>query len=187
MVHIGAALDASRRIAPGPDRDLIELLSQVELGGCLMAIEGLSSEAAAVAFARAQQLCRTLGHRPEIARVMWGLSLAYLQQGRIAEAEDLLRRLLERNSTGTQDDLTCETRVLLGITLLFRGELAAALREIDEGSRLCEPSTNKRAIQIVGFDPEVVAHGYCAQIFRLNGRIDDAGVEARRAISLAQR
>ncbi len=143
VAHGRAALELVATLAPGGERDRLELRVQVALGVASSASAGRAVPATLAAFERADKLGSALNDDGARAPILSGLASAHQHRGELPSALDVARRLLAHvQSTGRRPAL-CGTNVLIASILFTMGRF-------DEAGRHAQ-------VALEHFDPEVAA------------------------------
>src|SRR5262249_47268043 len=82
-------LDVLMSLPETAERAQRELTLQMGLATSLVATKGLSAPEPEKAYARARELCQQVGEAAHLFPVLWGLSAAYVQQGKLRMAREL--------------------------------------------------------------------------------------------------
>ncbi|REK89136.1 hypothetical protein DY245_17410 [Streptomyces inhibens] len=168
-------LPANCRTTPELDQRL-----QIQLGQVLATIRGYGDAEAEVAFNRSRELNAVTG-TPDRPSVLWALCAAHLVTGRYEESLAFSGRLREISKSDPDPVAVLGAAYGQGIVLHLRGQLPAALVELERGvsaaDRFCsgQGSTLAKAFQ---HDPRVSCRTYDAFTHWLLG--DRAAAMERR-------
>jgi class 3 adenylate cyclase/tetratricopeptide (TPR) repeat protein len=105
----------------------LELRLQLGLGASLSTTAGYGHEPVQVAFARAGELCRTMGNPPELYPAVWGLWAFHLVRADYVLAEELAQTCARISEAADDPALDIESSAALGITAFYRGEIRSAV------------------------------------------------------------
>lgn len=86
--HLTRGLELLTSLPQGPERMQLELGLQTSLGTTLIAIRGYACPEVKQAYTRAPELCRALGHPPQVIPVLFGLCLFYMMRGELGTARE---------------------------------------------------------------------------------------------------
>jgi predicted ATPase len=157
--HFAAALDLIATIGDKSKREARELELCVKLGPALMIVKGTASPEVHAIYTRAAAL-RTGEDSPERYKSLWGLYYYTMTSGRLREASDYARELLELAKRLGADDLVLEGYHARWTTLHWCGDLTAADAECREGISRYDPTRHHAlAFAFSGHDPGICAHG----------------------------
>jgi predicted ATPase len=170
---------------PSSDRDHKELDLQIALGAVLIATRGWAAPEVERACARARELCTGEDLTPQLLAALYGLFLHHLywssKHVALQIAGEILR-LAER-----QQDVAAEAvgHRCMGHSLLFHGQLRAALQHIERALALYDPAHRISAVYLAGPDPRVACLLFTALIELLQGYPDRALMRNREALAAA--
>ncbi len=105
----------------------LELQLQLGLGASLSTTAGYGHEPVEVAFARAGELCRTMGNPPELYPAVWGLWAFHLVRADYDMAQELAQTCARISEAADDPALDIESSAALGITAFYRGEIRSAV------------------------------------------------------------
>jgi len=128
-----AALDLLGKLPENPERIERELMLQLPLGQGLQAVRGYTAEEAKRAFTRARELCKRLGDRPELFRVLWGLWAVHLLRGERHEAHRLAQQLLMQAENTRNPAQLLMAHGSVGMTLFEFGEYLSVREHLEKG------------------------------------------------------
>jgi LuxR family maltose regulon positive regulatory protein len=177
--HNAIAL-ARRALALLPDKDLeLRTFAAFRLAEAHRTADDL--EAASAAFAESAELGRAAGHDYLVLKAMSRQAKLQMVQGRLREADHVLRHALRfaADRGGDSHPAAGEVKVVLGELLYEWDELEAAAHQLKEGIRLSE-----RMGQL-----DTLVDGYLAlsRLEMVQGNTESALESAQEANSLAQR
>lgn len=177
-------LPAGNPATPGLDQRL-----QIQLGQVLALIRGYGDAEAEVAFNRSRELNAVTG-TPDRAPVLWALCAAHLVTGRYEESLAFSGRLREMSGSDPDPVAVLGAAYGQGIVLHVRGELPAALAELERGvsaaDRFCSGQGNTLA-KAFQHDPRVSCRSYDAFTHWLLGDQRAAMERREELIALAGR
>ncbi len=186
--HFRAGLALLSWLPEGADRARLELDLQIGLGAVACAAEGYASAAGAAAYARARGLCEQgQGTSPELFPAVWGLWASASSTGGYEHALRLARRLLRLAQAGRDPIHLQQARFALGNTLFWRGDFAAARRQLEAVEALYRPLQHERHVAEFGEDAGVTAAAYLSWVLHYLGDADAAVAASARSLALARR
>jgi len=186
VAHREAAALARRGLAAvshlpdTPDRAQQELTLLLTLGVALLLTEGYTSADAGRTYVRAHELCRVLGHRPELFPVLWGLWSYHTCVADHATALELARQLVTIAENGRPQDRV-RAGWAHGITSFLRGDPVAALSQLEWGLESYREADDRLDRHLYGHDAGITCrcYGACARWFR--GQTHEAVEQVERA------
>jgi tetratricopeptide (TPR) repeat protein len=172
---------------PGtPDIMAHELELQQRLAHVLMAVYGWASPEVEQACERARQLAQSLHRDDGLYRALWGLWSVYFLRGELGQAWSAAQTV-HRMAEEFNDSLRRVTgRHVMAYTLVFRGELEAALAEADEGLALFDIEQEKSIAKDYLISSTVCLRQSRAQALWMLGHVEEADAEAERMLQLAR-
>ncbi len=151
------ALEIVRRQPAGPDRARAELGLLTALGVVLSARQGFASEETGATFARARELCKSLGRAVELFPVLHGLYRFYFVRVKLHAAGDLSREMLSIARGQVDPALLLEAHRAAGNCRFLAGEFTKASRHFCRALALYRPALHHSHRFAYGTDPFVVA------------------------------
>lgn len=163
-----------------------EVTLRLALGTPLMAVRGFAHADCEASYARAIELCRSLGDDSQLFPATLGLWQFSMVRGRLALSIDLGRTLLSQaEAAGDRTSIMFAHRAL-GTSSLLVGDLVAGCDHTTRGLALYDPAEHGALWTRFGHDPGV-AHGlYRAWSLVLLGHLDQAEAAAYGALDLAR-
>jgi class 3 adenylate cyclase/predicted ATPase len=119
-----------------PERDREELALLMGLGPVLFGSRGFAAPEVERCYARARELCDRLGDTPEVFAALWGQWGVLILQGDVKKTLEIGEELLDRARPSADPALVLQARHALWPTHVYRGDLSAAIEDIDEGLAL---------------------------------------------------
>ena len=180
-------LELLERVTPGRSRDECELGMQLALGASLMALSGFAADGVHDAYARAKQLCETLGNpEPQVQIVLRGLWGYHLVRAEYAAARELAHSLHSLARRANNHALLVEGNHALAFTLCHMGQFTTAVMYRREAIRLHAERPGMDYGFPFALDPGVGCGVEYAMDLWMLGYPDQARSEARRALELAE-
>jgi predicted ATPase len=184
--HLTRGLELLTTVPETQERLQHELDLQVLLGGAWAQTRGWSAPEVGQAYARACALCERLGEPPQLPVVllrqfMWCVPRAEWQTAH--ELGEHLRTLAQRQANPV---FLLAAHNMLGVSLVFRGEVAAAHAHFTQGSTLYVPAYHHAPVAHHGIDLGVYARCYAALSLWLLGAPAQALGQMHAAHTLAQ-
>src|SRR5262249_48272239 len=137
--HLTKGLELLTTLPAPPERAWQELDMQLILGQALMAIKGFGAPEVEQSYARARALCQQVGDTPQLFPVLLGLWRFYQSQGKLQTARELGEQCLALTQHLQDPTLLLWGHGVLGATLWFLGEFAAASAHLAQGIALYNP------------------------------------------------
>jgi len=163
-----------------------ELTLQVTMAVPLMASKGYGALEVEAVFARAADLCETLGNSARQFPVIGGLHRFNLVRGRHDAANELAKRCASIAQTIGDPDLTLESHLALGESSFYMGNMVSAQNHLMQATLLCSSKEHRSPTTRNLQDPEVAALTHLAIATEILGHPDKAAKLSQQVISLAQ-
>jgi predicted ATPase/DNA-binding winged helix-turn-helix (wHTH) protein len=128
-LHLDAALALQPALPDTPERQRREALLLHALGSTRVSLEGHADEAAARAFARMAELAERLDDAALQLRARDGLLLVHAMRAELDTARKLAETMIDQAERLQNAVAIANTRVTLGATLYYLGEITAAHRQ----------------------------------------------------------
>jgi predicted ATPase/DNA-binding winged helix-turn-helix (wHTH) protein len=157
------------------------------LGMVLTVTKGFATPEAAHAYARARELCQQVGDTLHLFPALWGLWVYALVRTELHTARELgeeLMRLAE--SAPTPASHLRRAHNVLGITLFWLGELAAARTHFEQSLALDESQPRSALDFFYGQEAGVVSLAYLSCILWFLGSPDQALRQSQEALTTAR-
>jgi predicted ATPase len=135
---------------------------------------------------RAHALCQQVGEPYQLFPVLRGLCLFYLNRGELITAHELGEQLVRVAQCVQDSALLLEAHNVLGATLAFQGEFAAAREHLEQSLALYDALQHHSLAFRYGFDPRVFCLGRVAQSLWSLGYPDKALQRSQEALTRAQ-
>jgi predicted ATPase len=184
--HLSKGLALLTTLPDNPERSQQELVLQTLLGPALMNIKGQAAPEVEQTYARARELCRQIGHAPQLFPVLWGLWYFYLVRAELQTARELLPQLLSLAQSAQDSALLLAAHRSLGQNLTFLGELLPARAHLEQAMALYDSQQHRALALRYGQDLKVVCQSWAALALWLLGYPDQALQKGHEAIALAQ-
>jgi tetratricopeptide (TPR) repeat protein len=184
--HLTTGLGLLATLLETPARAQQELDLQVALGPALMATKGLGAPEVEQTYARARALCQQAGETPQLFPTLGGLWLFYYGRGALATAREVgaqISRLAQRAAVPTY---LLEAHTMLGTTLLYLGEYAAARTHHEQGIARTDPAVQRALALRQGYAPGVSCLAVVANTLWCLGAPAQALRRSQEALALAQ-
>jgi hypothetical protein len=184
--HLSRGLGLLATVPETPERLQYEIDLLVPLGAAWAQARGWSAPEVGQVYARARELCQRLGEPLQLPVVllrqfMWCVPRAEWQTAH--ELGEHMRTLAQRQSHPV---FLLSAHIMLGVSLIFRGEVAAAHAHFAQGSALYVPAYHRAPVAHHGIDLGVFARGYAALSLWLLGAPAQALAQMHEARTLAQ-
>lgn len=185
IAHFTKALGLLATLPGGPARTEREVGLLIELGSALMAGKGYAAPEVEKAFARAGELCATLGETSKMFPALWGLGSYYVVRGPLDLGRQLSEQLLRLAERVADPDQLLEAHRRLGLCLFLQGEMSAARQHLDQAITRAQ-QREARGVGLFGTDPDVLSLANHAWLMWFLGYPDAALDEGRRSVELAE-
>jgi TOMM system kinase/cyclase fusion protein len=178
--HFEAGLAVLEMMPRARRQEEIELGLRTALGVGLIATRGYGAEAVEHNYSRAQTLCLALGDTPQQLPALYGLWTYHLLRDHRDTPGELAARLYQIARTPEHLLIATATR---GITAYFRGELHAAIEDLERATALYDIAHQRTLAGELGQDAALLAPLYCTWCLAHLGRYD----QARRHLGVVER
>lgn len=170
---------------PPGESEPLELALLSTIGPALIATEGFGSTAVGETYARARELCESMGSRPDIFPSIWGTWVFDLVRGKLRSARQHARTMLDMAQAADSDAMLVEAWWTLGDSYFWLGDLAQAQRCLAEACAVYDVQRHGVNALMYGQDPGVAAECYRAYCLWLQGWPDQSNAALQRARALA--
>ncbi len=185
--HLTAALQLLQTLPETHERIQQELSLQIALGVPLQAMRGSAAPEVEKVYARARELCQQLGDAPQLVPVLAGLWVFYLLRGELETTHELAEQIFTLARDVEAPALLLQAHRMIGITLFWRGELAAAKSHLEQAFTLYDPQQHRsHAFLYYGLDPGAVCLSIAGLTLWQLGYPDQSLTKSREALTLAQ-
>ena len=184
--HLRHGLARLDGIASEQDRTRLELQLQLALGQALIAARGYTATETAQAFKRAEELVDSIGDTRQRYSVLYGIFVGHLIAGQVSLASAPMDRMIELASADGDEAYLCMVYRLRGSLSFFRGDLAAAHKELTQAIALYSPRVRERLALHFGPDSGAAAEIFLAMTQWLEGLPDSALRSADSAVRQAR-
>ena len=186
ITHFTTALALLKTLPDTTARASQELALQLSLGASLLATKGYTAAEMEKTYTRARELCLQVGEPLQIAQALFGMYLFNVVRGNHTTARALGEQFLEVAHRQQDATLSLVVHVVVGISLLWRGEFAPAQAHLDQAGALYDPEQHRDLAYQMGQDPGLSALEFAAEILWYRGYPDQALERTRYLLSLAQ-
>jgi class 3 adenylate cyclase/tetratricopeptide (TPR) repeat protein len=184
--HLQRAIELLRTLPESIERNQQELRLQVALGPSLIAAKGYGEREVERVYGRARELCQQVGERPELVRVVIGLSMFYHNRGELRTATDLAEQAVALAEQGGEAYPLLAAHTRLGITLHMMGELSRALEHFEQAIDLYDPAEHRSLTSVWGQDSGIFARSFAAIDLRASGYPERARRLMQETVELAR-
>jgi predicted ATPase len=184
--HLTGGLALLATLPETPERAQQELAMQTTLGPALVATKGFAAPEVWHAYTRARALCQQVGdplQRFQVLRGLWYVALIRLE---LRTARELGEQLLTLAQQADDAVLRVEAHYALGLTMNYRGALAAAQTHLAQGIALYDPQQHRTHAVRYGQDAGVACRAYGALTLWWLGYPERALRQSAEAVALAQ-
>ncbi len=181
--HLASGLELIAHLPAAPERERAELRFQLLLAGQLIATEGYGADQVGRVYARASELCRTVGDESALIKIQLGLEGYHFMRADFEQAHAIAAQAAAM-ATGATDPLRrLQSTWAIANILFHQGELLAAVEHmdacLDEYKRM---QHRPKAVQ----DPGVMCLCYSAWGKWQLGYPDQALERALRVVALSE-
>ncbi|HEY5864956.1 MAG TPA: hypothetical protein VI542_05310, partial [Candidatus Tectomicrobia bacterium] len=184
--HFTKGLELLNSHPETPERTQQELELQLALGPLLRMIKGHTAPEVEQTYSRAYELSQQIGDGPQRFSALLSLVRFYLNQAKIQTARSLAEQCLTLAQHGQDPALLQDAHGMLGLTLLYQGELITARVHLERGLALYDARQDHLRAFSGGMDSAVVCLSSLAWTLWLLGYPEQALRRSREALTLAQ-
>jgi predicted ATPase len=188
--HYHNALEQVRALSDSSQRWQMEIQLLIGLGASLTAVRGYGAAEVERTYSRARDLCEQFGTPGQLFQSRYGLWRLHMLRAEYETATRDGEELLELATRQESEAFSIASHRALGATLFYRGHFLESMKHvlwvIEASERLGDEDTFIRDIYDV-VDPRVTCHSYLSWNLWMLGRQEQAIVESKRAIDLAER
>jgi predicted ATPase len=184
--HLTKGLEVLKTLPETPERIQQELKFHITLGAPLMATKGYAAAEVEQCYTRAWELSRQVGESPELFPILCGLWAFYETRAEYKTGRELGEQCLALARSVQDPALLLEAHSVLGLTLLWLGELALAQEHVEQGITFYNPQQHRFLTVLYGYDPMVFCLSLAANVLWLLGYPNQALQRSHEALALAQ-
>jgi predicted ATPase len=184
--QLDGGLEGVAMLPDGPDQAQQELELRTLLGIALISSEGYGSETVEQNFARARELCGTIGESPQLFRVLYGLWLFSIARAEGAAAVEAAERMFRFAEHSADPALRVHGHYVMGVTAFHRGEHRRAGEHLESSLALYDPIAHRTHALVYGRDPAVLSRSYAGVSLWHAGYPEQALESLERAMILAR-
>ncbi|MBI3757158.1 MAG: AAA family ATPase [Deltaproteobacteria bacterium] len=186
ITHLTVALELLKTLPDTADRARHELALQLSLGASLMATKGYAAAEVGQTYTRARELCLQVGESLQVTQVLFGLWAFYSSRGNHPASLALGEQFLPVAHSQQDAALSLVVHLLLGGTLLWRGELVSAQTHLEQAVACYDPELHRDLAYHTGQDLGSMALVRAAETLWFRGYPDQALERARHGLAIAQ-
>jgi predicted ATPase len=186
IAHLNKGLEVLKILPETPERTQQELAVLASLGPALIVTKGQASPEVEQVYARARELCMSVGETPQLSSVLLGLWVFYLVRAELQTARELSEQLLTLAQRQHDTAMHLQAHRALGAPLLCLGDLTLARGHFEQGIALYDSEAHRSLVSRYDADPGVVCLSWTAQVLWLLGYPDQASDRRCEALRLAQ-
>jgi tetratricopeptide (TPR) repeat protein len=184
--HLRRALDLLERLPETPETIQQELNVLIALGAAQIATEGQSSPEVKQTYDRALALCQRVGETPQLAQVLFGLSVFYFGQGQLRTTRELAERFLTIAQERGETTLLLEAHLMLGNSAFWLGDFAETLYHTEQIITLYDSGEQQAYSAQYAQNPRITCLTCATWATWLTGFPTRAAELSREALSLAE-
>lgn len=174
VAHFQTGLALIHQLPPSPERDEIELTIREPLNAAWTGLRGWAAPEVGENAAAVLRLAGRKGDSQSLMLAMWWVWTSTITQGRIADSQQWVDRLLERGREEGGIDLRIFGHSTAMVQHFLGGRLAESRDQTDQALRLWDPRHAGRWIQLTAFDMRTFVEVYACQLVWILGRPDEA-------------
>jgi hypothetical protein len=167
--YLQRALGLVATMAPGPERDSLELDVQNQLAALLTLVNGVAVPETAAAWARATELSQAVDDRRRLLPSLWGLLSFAWASGDLEGARTLGENLLSLGRASSEPVVTATARLGLGSVALCAGDLKEATGHLTAGKDLADGVADHLIADVTYADLRVQVDSWLAMARCLQG------------------
>ena len=134
--HLMKGLEGLATLPDTRERAHQELILQTTLGPALMAAKGRAAPEIGRVYARAREFCQQVGDAVQLFPVLQGLAVFSMNRAELQTTREVGEQLLALAQHQPDAALLLQSHRTLGVTLLWREEIAAARSHLDQSITL---------------------------------------------------
>jgi predicted ATPase len=186
IAHLRKGLEVLKALPNTPQRMHQELDVQTMLGTALLAVKGYSAPEVEAVYARARALCQHVGETPRLISVLIGLFLFYVNRADFHTSQELSEQLWSLAHHAGDPELLVQAHMVQGVTAFWRGHLAPAWNDLEQGIALYDTLPHRSMVVDYGQDSGVVCRHYAGWVRWCLGYADHARTICNEMLTLAQ-
>jgi class 3 adenylate cyclase/predicted ATPase len=187
MAHYRRAIHLLASLPEEAKRDEREMDMQLALGSSIISLRGFADPEVEAAYERARALCGELADDAKVASALAGLSIFYLNRGRLDLGMELAGRVLEIGERADDDTLRLLGHVHLALPDILQTRFTSGLDHAERAIAIYDPDRHRAIAFRVGTDQGVVARCFRGWALFGLGYLDRALESMDDAIALARR
>ena len=161
LTHFYHALELLKSLPASTERDRQEVGLQLSLGHPLTALKGWAPPEMAMAYERAQELCRNIGDNTQLIPALWLLATYRLGRSEHADVSQFVERLYHlAQQTGDPMLLALAS---LQVSPFYQGRFSEAREILEKAGSFGNLSQQALLAQQFGMAPAVVGMAYLAE------------------------
>jgi len=184
--HFRMALDLLTELPASPERTRSERALQIAQGGPLIATHGYGAAETVAAYTRALELAEGVSEPDLLFPLLYRRWVTHNIWAQHAVARDAAEQFLKLAGRQPRRDLRMMGHRILGITLLFCGELVAARTHLEQALELYDPRHDSALMYSYGQEPRASILAWLAVALCLLGHDDRAVQMVDEAIAYAR-
>ena len=141
--HLESGLEVLKELAPSVERDRLELALQIAITTPMTAITGFGSPESDESYARARELCESLGAAEQLVTVLHGQWVRHTVGLAHRDAEGVAAQLLRLGEQHDSETARMIGHRMSGWTALFRGNLDITAPHLDQALSIYDRDREK--------------------------------------------
>jgi len=180
------SLTLLKNLPDSPARAEHELALHVAAGVPLLMTKGYAADEVQRTYARARELCRTIGESPQLLPALAGLFRFYFVRADFETARTIGEQILRLAEQTGDRTVFLVAHSLLGPPCLSLGEFASGCEHLERGIALYDPAEHRVMASLYGDDPGVTCHSFAGMCLWFLGYPDQALSNVQRALAVAK-
>jgi class 3 adenylate cyclase/tetratricopeptide (TPR) repeat protein len=174
VAHFQKGLTLIHQLPPSPERDRIELTIREPLNAAWTGLRGWAAPEVGENAAAVLRLAERQDDAQSLMLAMWWVWTSTITQGKIADSEQWVERLLARGRADSGIDLRIFGHSTAMVQHFLSGRLSESRVQSDHALELWEPMHANRWIQLTAFDMRTFVEVYACQLIWIMGYPDQA-------------
>jgi len=174
VAHFMKGLGLVDQLAPSPERDSLELTIREPLNAAWTGLRGWAAPEVGVNAMAILRLAESRGNRRNLLLAMWWVWTSTITQGRIADSQLWVDRLLAEGAEAGDIDLQIFGHATAMVQYFLNGRLVESREQADHAFAMYDPSSAERWIQMTGHDLRTFVEVYTCQLIWIMGYPDQA-------------
>jgi predicted ATPase len=185
VAQLTRGLELLAGLPTGRDRDRKELDLRVALGRAFISTQGWAAPEVAATYERVRELCGEEAQHPQLLAALSGLQAHHLHRSGAGVGVKIAEELLRAAERQRHANVRAAGHQILGLSLLFNGQLPSALAHVEQALALYDPADRASVEDLARADIRVAGLGFTALILLWQGYPDRALACSEEALAAA--